>query len=126
MKSTWTPDGVMICFPSAALAVSAAQAVIIALDDFNRSAKSIRRDFSIRAGVNAGDVFCDESTPMEEMTDRVIDIAGHMQKHGIVDGIAVSKHAIEPYLGKFTFKDAQRNIDGCPVYEWEEGRRGVA
>jgi class 3 adenylate cyclase len=121
VKSTWTPDGVMICFPSADLAVSAAQSVILSLEEFNRSVKAIKRDFAIRAGVNAGEVFCDAGTPMEEMTDRVIDIAGHMQKHGIVDGVTASKHSVEPFLPKLALKDAQRLVDGCPVYEWKKG-----
>jgi hypothetical protein len=48
----------------------------------------------------------------------VIDIAGHMQKHGCVDGLTIGKHAIEPLLGEFKFSDAGRVVDGCPVYEW--------
>jgi hypothetical protein len=80
----------------------------------------MRRDFKIRAGINSGEVFCDKDTPMEEMTDRVIDIAGHMQKHGLVDGIAISEHAIQPFLGKFSFRDSGRIVDGCSVYEWKK------
>jgi class 3 adenylate cyclase len=121
VKAAWTPDGVMIAFSSAADALRAAMAVIAALEDFNKTVKHIKRDFRIRAGVNAGDVFCDAETPMEEMTDRVIDIAGHMQKHGIVDGVCVSKHSVETLLEKLPFKDAGRVVDGCPVYEWKKG-----
>ena len=119
LKSTWTPDGVMICFGAVADAVRSGQDIIIGLEKFNREIKLIKRDFAIRAGINSGEVFCDDATPMEEMTDRVIDIAGHMQKHGCVNGIAISKHAIEPLLGEFQFADAARVVDGCPVYEWK-------
>ena len=119
LKSTWTPDGVMVCFKTVIDAVRAGQQIILGLEKFNRETKLIRRDFAIRAGINSGDVFSDDSIPMEEMTDRVIDIAGHMQKHGCVNGIAISKHAIEPLLGKFKFADAGRVVDGCPVYEWK-------
>ncbi len=119
LKSTWTPDGVMVCFKTVADAVHAGQQIIAGLAKFNRETKLIKRDFAIRAGVNSGDVFSDDSIPMEEMTDRVIDIAGHMQKHGCVNGIAISKHSIEPLLGKFQFTDAGRVVDGCPVYEWK-------
>lgn len=117
-KSTWTPDGVMVCFGSAGEAIKAAQAAINSLGLFNKNVKTIKRDFRVRAGINSGELFCDDMTPMEEMTDRVIDIAGHMQKHGIVDGIAISKHSVEPLLDQFKFKDAGRVVDGCPVYEW--------
>jgi class 3 adenylate cyclase/uncharacterized protein YggT (Ycf19 family) len=121
VKAAWTPDGVMICFSTTADALRAAMGVINGLDSFNASVKHMKRDFRIRAGVNSGEVFCDEATPMEEMADRVIDIAGHMQKHGIADGICVSKHSVEPILDKFPFKDAGREVDGCPVYEWKKG-----
>jgi len=117
-KSTWTPDGVMCCFDTTAAAVRSAQEVITGLEKFNREVKAIKRDFAIRAGINSGEVFCDDTTPMEEMTDRVIDIAGHMQKHGCVNGITVTRHAIEPLLGEFNFSDAARVVDGCPVFEW--------
>jgi hypothetical protein len=118
LKSTWTPDGVMICFGSTADAIRSGQELLARLEKFNREEKVIKRNFSIRAGINAGQVFYDDATPMEEMTDRVIDIAGHMQKHGCVDGLTIGKHAIEPLLGEFKFSDAGRVVDGCPVYEW--------
>jgi hypothetical protein len=41
--------------------------------------KLIKTDFSVRCGVNAGFVYFDETTPLE--ADRVIDVAGHMQKY---------------------------------------------
>ena len=118
LKSAWTPDGVMAGFRSVAEAVRAAQGVITGLKQFNREVKAIKCDFSVRTGINAGEVFCDDATPMEEMTDMVIDIAGHMQKYGCVNGIAITKRAIEPLLGEFKFTDAARLVDGLPVYEW--------
>ena len=126
LKETWTPDGVMICFAATADAIRAAQGVILGLEPFNAGVKAIKRDFAIRAGINAGEVFADDSTPMEEMTDRVIDIAGHMQKHGIVDGICISGPAILPLLKEFPFTDAARVVDGCAVYEWRRGPRAAA
>jgi hypothetical protein len=119
LKSTWTPDGVMICFENVKDTVKAAQEIIIGLKEFNQKIKVIKRDFRIRAGINSGVVYSDATTPMEEMTDRVIDIAGHMQKYGCVDGISISKHAIEPLLEEFDFVDASRLVDDCPVYEWK-------
>ena len=120
LKSTWTPDGVMICFATADQAIQAAQDVIKSLKAFNDSVKAIKADFKIRAGINSGEVFCDDQTPMEEMTDRVIDIAGHMQKHGAVNAVSIAQHAVEPFLSQFHFASAGRVVDGCPVYEWKE------
>lgn len=119
-KSTWTPDGVMICFTTVPDAIRAGQGIIKNLGIFNQKVKSIKKDFAIRVGINSGLVFCDESTPMEEMTDRVIDIAGHMQKHGSINAVCITKHAIEPYLDKFNFVAEDRMVDGCPVYQWKD------
>ncbi|MEI7481581.1 MAG: hypothetical protein WCK75_04445 [Elusimicrobiota bacterium] len=119
VKSAWTPDGVMAGFGSVREAVRAAQGVVTGLAQFNREVKAIKCDFAIRAGINAGEVFCDDATPMAEMTDMVIDIAGHMQKYGCVNGVAISKRTIEPLLGEFRFTDAARLVDGLPVYEWK-------
>ncbi len=119
LKSTWTPDGVMICFPTTEDAIEAAMAVVNALGEFNRKVKAIKRDFKLRVGINAGEVSYDEAMAMEEMTDRVIDIADHMQKHGEIDAVTISKHAIEPLLAKYPFKPADREVDGLPVYAWQ-------
>jgi class 3 adenylate cyclase len=80
LKASWTPDGVMICFPETEQAVAAGQEVLRSLEHFNREIKAMRADFEVRIGINSGQVLYDEAVPMEEMSDRVIDIAGHMQK----------------------------------------------
>ncbi|MBI5624496.1 MAG: hypothetical protein HY924_12020 [Elusimicrobia bacterium] len=117
-KSAWTPDGVMICFLETRDAVRAGQALVKELKTFNKEVKSIKHDFAVRIGINTGDLLTEDSVPMEAMTDRVIDIAGHMQKHGAVDAVSVSEHAIKPLLAEFPFVPAGRVVDGCPVYEW--------
>ena len=119
LKSTWTPDGVMACFETVGDAVRAAQEIVLGLREFNLKIKAIKRDFQVRIGINAGEVYADDATPMEEMTDRVIDIAGHMQKYGCIDGVSISKHAIEPFLSEFHFEDASRTVDDCPAFEWK-------
>lgn len=118
IKSAWTPDGVMICFRGTRDAVKAAQKILADVATFNRAEKAMKRDFRLRIGINTGEVFTDDAIPMAEMTDRVIDIAGHMQKHGGIDAIAISRHSIEPLLGEFAFQPVDRVVDGCPVYEW--------
>jgi class 3 adenylate cyclase len=118
LKSTWTPDGVMVCFNDVTDAVLSAQAIIKGIEKFNKDVKVIKRDFAIRAGINSGDVFYDEATPLEEMTDRVIDIAGHMQKHGCVNGITIGRHSIEQLISEFDFHDAGREVDGYHIFEW--------
>ncbi len=118
LKATWTPDGVMICFGSVLDSVRAAEQILTDLAEFNRKVKAIKADFKLRVGINAGEVSYDEDMKMEEMTDRVIDIAGHMQKHGAVDAVCISRQAIEPHLKEFSFQPAGREVDGCEVFEW--------
>lgn len=117
-KVAWTPDGVMICFLETRDALLAGQGVIKELRVFNREVKTIKHDFAVRVGVNTGELLTEDATPMEEMTDRVIDVAGHMQKYGAVGAVSVSEHTVKPLLGEFQYAPTGKVVDGCPVYEW--------
>lgn len=119
LKSTWTPDGVMSCFPAVDAAVAAAQEVVGGLDAFNKHVKTIRKDFRVRCGINAGYVYFDDSIPMEEMSDRVIDIAGHMQKHAPPNTVCIAKPAIEPMKERSGFVPVSKVVDGYEMYVWE-------
>ncbi len=119
LKSTWTPDGVMSAFTTVDAAVTAAREVIRGLEAFNRKVKTMRRDFTVRGGVNSGFVYFDEALPLEELSDRVIDIAGHMQKNAKPNSVCVAKPAIEPLHDRIGFEPSGRLIDGYEVYEWE-------
>lgn len=118
LKSTWTPDGVMSCFDNIGAAVRAAGAVIAGLESFNQNVKSMRRNFCVRCGVNAGFVYFDDSIPLEEMSDHVIDVAGHMQKHAEPNTVCVAKPAIQPVDPGTCFEPAGRVVDGYEVYAW--------
>jgi class 3 adenylate cyclase len=121
LKSAWTPDGVMSCFPNVDAAVKAAREVITGLDTFNKNVKTIRQNFKVRCGINHGYVYFDESVPLEEISDRVIDIAGHMQKHAQPNTICVAKIVVEPLEKRHGFVPAGRAVDGYEVYMWEKG-----
>jgi class 3 adenylate cyclase len=117
LKAAWTPDGVMICFPTVPAAVAAAQGLIRELDRFNREVKTITAEFRVRCGINAGRVMFDEAVRMEEMADRTIDIAGHMQKYAEPNSIYLDARVLEG-LDAHGFRDAKKQVDGCDVYEW--------
>jgi class 3 adenylate cyclase len=119
LKSTWTPDGVMSCFPNIDAAVKAARDIITGLDAFNKNVKTLRQDFKVRCGINQGYVHFDESVPLEEVSDRVIDIAGHMQKHAKPNTICIAKSAVVPLQDQDGFIPSGRVVDGYEVYIWE-------
>ena len=119
LKSAWTPDGVMICFPTVDAAIAAAQEVLNQLERFNREVKSVKTQFRIRCGINAGSVHYDKATRMEEMSDRVIDIAGHMQKYAAADTIFIARNVLEKGSDATGFRDADQEVDGFPVYMWK-------
>lgn len=120
MKTAWTPDGVMACFEKVDDAVNAGRQVIIGLDAFNKNIKTIKRDFSVRAGVNSGFVYYDDELPLEEIADRVIDIAGHFQKHARPNAIWIAKPSIEPLSTRNGFQPINEIVDGYEVYEWKK------
>lgn len=120
LKSTWTPDGVMSCFNTVDAAVRAAREVITGLDEFNKNVKGMRSDFRVRCGVNSGFVYFDESIPLEEISDRVIDIAGHMQKNAAPNTVCIAKPTIEPLNERTGFEPSGRVVDGYEVYEWKK------
>jgi len=121
IKAAWTPDGVMACFSHIDTAVKAGQGVINALDRFNREVKLMKTDFAIRCGVNSGFLYMDESTPLEQVSDRVIDIAGHMQKYAEPNTVAIPKTAIKPLAEVGGFSPTDKVVDGLEVYTWKRG-----
>ena len=120
IKFAWTPEGVMSCFRTVESAVSVAREIIDGLKSFNRDVKTIRKDFRVRCGINAGLVYFDDQVPMEEMTDRVIDVAGHMQKHAAPNTICLAKNLIKPIQDPSGFVPISKIIDGYEVYVWNK------
>lgn len=118
LKSAWTPDGVMACFAHVDDAVNAGQDVIRNLKVFNRDHKLTSRDFEVRCGVNAGTVYFDDTTPLESISDRVIDIAGHMQKYAEPNTVAVARRVIEPLRTRNDFTHTTQVVDGYEVSAW--------
>ncbi|VEG90098.1 adenylate/guanylate cyclase domain-containing protein [Legionella spiritensis] len=123
IKAAWTPDGVMACFNTTEQAINAAKDIILGLVHFNKSVKMMQNDFHVRCGINTGFVYYDLSTPLEEFSDRVIDIAGHMQKHAPVDSVLVAKEIIKPIKSSDVFRKSDSMVDGLEVFEWRSSRK---
>lgn len=118
IKAAWTPDGVMSCFNTTEQAFEAAKDILSSLPDFNKSTKMMKQDFHVRCGINTGFVYYDLSTPLEEFSDRVIDIAGHMQKHAPPDTVLVAKDLVKPIESQEVFVPTKNIVDGLEACEW--------
>ena len=119
LTASWTPDGVMACFRETAQAFAAGQEVLRSLKHFNENIKAMNADFKIRLGIYSGQVLYDERIPMEEMSDRVIDIAGHLQKYAQENSIYINKGSVAGDVAKSGFVPADTEIDGCEVLVWK-------
>jgi class 3 adenylate cyclase len=120
LKTAWTPDGVMACFAHVEDACQSGKDVIKSLKVFNRDVKVSKADFSVRCGVNAGLVYFDDTTPLETISDRVIDVAGHMQKHAEPNTVLVARKIIEPLRQLDEFTHTTQVIDGYEASVWRE------
>ena len=120
LKSAWTPDGVMACFAHVEDACQAGKDVIKSLKHFNRDVKVSKADFAVRCGVNAGLVYFDDATPLETISDRVIDVAGHMQKHAEPNTVLVARKIIEPLRQLEEFTHTTQVVDGYEASVWRD------
>jgi hypothetical protein len=119
LKFAWTPDGVMGCFPTADDAVKTVKGLLMDLEKFNKQVKLMKKDFKIRCGVNAGSVYYDETLPMEEMSDNVIDIAGHMQKKSPENNVSLPKILLHKLINNYNFIQIDKVVDGHDVCIFE-------
>ncbi len=122
-KVTWTPDGLMSAFLTMEEAVKAGKEIIIGLDAFNKYVNRLKTPIRVRCGINYGRVVFDIDARMEDVTHRVIDIAGHLQKSAEPDSIWIAKEIFE-YLNKKEkgegYQQVQVKVDDTEVVEWKK------
>jgi class 3 adenylate cyclase len=120
-KQAWTPDGVMICFLDRELAVGAGQRVLQSLKKFNENDNKLHTPFQVRCGLNEGEVPIYEDSKLEKIADRVIDVAGHMQKQGTPGTLWLPSEVYNGLGNKAGFQPVETVVDGYQVYEWKLG-----
>ena len=118
-KQAWTPDGVMVCFLNPQPAVAAAQRILQSLKKFNKTDNKLRTAFSVRCGLNEGEVVIRWHDKLEKVVDHAIDVAGHMQKYGTPDTLWVPAEIYASLANKMGFQPLEAVIDGYRVYEWK-------
>ncbi len=119
-KVAWTPDGIMCAFPSAEEATRAAQTVLSELEWFNDGVHRLRTPFSVRCGINSGEVIFPDDKAMEEISDETIDVAGHMQKYASPASLWVGKEVLTELESAAGFEEVTTQmVDGRTPYEWK-------
>ena len=119
-KVTWTPDGVMSCFPSVEDASTMARKLLVELDWFDRDVHQLKGKFHVRCGMNSGEVMVPDTKPLEEISDEVIDVAGHLQKYADVDSLWVSGDVYRSLANREGFVQVTRQVDNRDVYAWRK------
>lgn len=119
IKTSWTPDGAMAAFSSTDEAVEAAKRVLGGLSVFNSKIKVMRRNFAVRCGVNAGYVYFEPDAPLELLSDRVLDVAAHLQRQAAPNTLCVARPVIEPLRMRQGFIETGRTVQGYEVFEWK-------
>lgn len=124
--ASWTPDGVMACFPQVDLAHGAARELLKRLPAFNKDKNRLSFPVQVRCGLNAGEVHYDESTPLELLTSRVLDITGHLQKAAQPDTIMLTEEIYQELREKSGLMLSPNDVDGHKVYQWSAEAPKVA
>jgi class 3 adenylate cyclase len=118
-KMAATPDGTMAGFLRVEDAVRSAQTVLNELPWFNDGVHRLRTPFVVRCGVNAGEVIFPADKNIEEVSDEVIDVAGHMQKYAETDSLWTSREVLSEISNKEGFRMLERQVDGRVTFEWK-------
>ncbi len=121
-KTAWTPDGVMCAFADPRQAVKAGQELITGLPWFNDGVHGLKQRFAVRCGVHCGDVVFPDNKEMQEISDFVIDVAGHLQKYGSEDTVWASREVLERLDDNTGFQPVERQVDNHSVFEWRPAR----
>ncbi len=117
-KEAWTPDGVMVCYLDVHAALDAAQGVLKGVGHLNRQGNELRLPFRVCCGLNEGSVAIYEDSKLQNVADRVIDVAGHMHKHARPNTLWLSSEVYASLEEPAGFHPAQAEVDGYTVFEW--------
>jgi class 3 adenylate cyclase len=120
LGASWTPDGVMVCFKEVNQGCEAGKDLLRRLPDFNHKNNPLGFPIQVRCGLNAGEVPYDENTPLELLSDRVLDITGHLQKAARPDTLLITEEIhkrLRPDIKK-GFCATDKEVDGYKLFEW--------
>jgi class 3 adenylate cyclase len=116
LTSVFSGDGVMCLFETPQDAVEVAISIMRDLRDFNKIDSSLRRYLNIRLGINTGTLLLDSVGDLGRVTERDIDVAGHLQKYSRPGELLISAATWEKLANKEEFNRRWKNIDNTTVY----------
>jgi len=118
LASVFSGDGVMCLYDAPQKAVDIAIDIFSGLKQFNQEHSSLRRYVNVRIGINTGTLLLDNVKDLGKITERDIDIAGHLQKYGRPGELLISASTWERISNKSDFKKRWQTIDDTVVYKY--------
>ena len=118
LASVFSGDGVMCLYEAPQKAVDVAITILSGLKQFNQEQSSLRRYLNVRIGINTGTLLLDNLKDLGKITERDIDIAGHLQKYGCPGELLISASTHERIANKTDFKKRWQTIDDTVVYKY--------
>lgn len=117
-KQAWTSDGVLACFSGRDAAVTAAQEVLRNLKAFNEKHNKLRAPFSVRCGINEDWVAISETSKIEKIVDKAIDLVRQMQQQARANTLWLGAQVYAALADKAGFRPTDQRVSGVSVYEW--------
>ena len=118
LASVFSGDGVMCLYEAPQKTVDIAINILSGLKQFNKEQSSLRRYLNVRIGINTGTLLLDDVKDLGQITERDIDIAGHLQKYGRPGELLISASTWERIANKTDFKKRWQTIDDTVVYKY--------
>ena len=109
-------DGIMCAFQKAEDAVEAAVEIEQNLIEFNRTRNRLSKPFTMRYGINTGEVLVMGQESVQEMFSNTIDVAGHVQKYGEIGKVCITESTYRTIKEKDGFGKVSQKVDGMTIY----------
>ena len=123
--SSWTADGVIACFLQTEVACNAAKSILRAVPEFNRKKNPLETPVQLRCAVHGGEVLYDESTPLDQLSDRVVDVTRSLLQAARPNSLLISQTVYEQIRDKSGFA-ASGEVEGGTACEWAAEQRALA
>lgn len=116
ISHVFSGDGIMCLFKLPQEAVDSALRIYKNLETLNKKFSGLKHYINVRMGINSGPLLMEDGQELGTLTERNIDIAGHLQKYCEPGRLFISEHTWESLANKIDFKKMWKTIDSTIVY----------